>query len=64
MPVHELFQPYFGNKTDPNLDTSIIRGRLPSIPSARLSGKHFPWSNYPVRKSLVVCAYEKNSVGK
>ena len=61
MLVHELVQPYLDNKANPNLDTSVTRGQLPSIPSVRLSGKHFPSSNYPVHKSCVVCAYEKNA---
>ena len=64
MLAHELVQPYLDNKANPNLGTSITRGRLPSIPSVRLSGKYFPLSNYPICKSCIVCAYEKNSAGK
>ena len=64
MLVHELVQPYLDNKANPNLDTSITRGWLPLILSARLSEKHFPFSNYPFFKSCVLCAYEKNSAGK
>ena len=33
-------------------------------PYIRLSEKDFPLSNYQIRKSCVVCAYEKNSAGK
>ena len=61
MLVHELVQSYLDKKANPNLDTSITKGILPLIPSVRLSRKHVPLSNYPVRKS---CAYEKNSAGK
>ena len=64
MLAHELVQPYLDSKANPDLDTSVTRGKLPSIPSIRLSGKHFPSSNHPVRKSCVVCAYEKNNAGK
>ena len=64
MLVHELVQSYLDNKTNPNLDTFITRDRLPSVPSIRLSRKYFPSSNDPVRKSCVVCVYEKNSAGK
>ena len=34
------------------------------IPYIRLSEKDFPLSNYQIRKSCVVCAYDKNSAGK
>ena len=61
---HELVQHYLDKKANPNLDTSMTRGRLPSIPSVRLSRENFPSSNYPVRKSCTICAYKKNSVGK
>ena len=64
MLAYELVQPYLDDKANPNLDTSVTRGRLSSIPSVRLSGKRFPSGNYPVCKSCVVCAHEKNRAGK
>ena len=45
MLIHELVQPYLGNKANTDLDTSVTKGRLPSIPSIKLSVKHFPSSN-------------------
>ena len=62
--VHELVQPYLDNTANPNLEAYITRCQRPSIPSVMLSGKNFPSSNYPTRKSCVVCAYEKNNAGK
>ena len=64
MLVHELVQPCLGNKAKPHYDTSVTRGRLHLIPSGRLSGKHFALSNYPICKSCVPCAYERNTAGK
>ena len=64
MLVHELVQHYLDNNANPNLDIFITRGRLPVIPSVRLSGKNFPLSNSPVCKSCVACAYKKNSARK
>ena len=64
MIIHKLVQPCLDMEASPNQGISIIRGRLHSIPSVRLSEKHFPLSNYPIRKSCFVCAYEKISAGK
>ena len=64
MLVHELSQHYLDNKANPSLDTSITMGLLPSIPSVRLSRKHFLLGNYLVPKSCVIFAYEKNNAGK
>ena len=64
MLVHELVQPCLGNKANPIWGTSITRGQICLIPSVRLCGKHISLSNYPIHKSCVVCAYEKNCAGK
>ena len=44
--------------------TPYYKVPTPSILYVRPSGKSFPSTNYPIRKSCVVCAYETNSAGK
>ena len=61
--VYELVLHYLDNKANPELGTSVTRGRLLSISSIPLSGKCFQSSNHPVCKMCVVCAYKKNNAG-